>query len=110
MPEFDYALCRCFDLNLLPIFLTVIQERSITKAAITLQMSQPAVSNAMSRLKRALDDELFFRNGHGVEPTKFAINLFNSLVGPFNEIKVLVSSDCILLEKWVVHEETELMV
>ena len=46
------------DLNLLTVFDAVMQEQNITRAAHTLGMSQPAVSNAVSRLKVMFNDEL----------------------------------------------------
>ncbi len=50
---------RMVDLNLLTVFDAVMQEQNITRAAHTLGMSQPAVSNAVSRLKVMFNDELF---------------------------------------------------
>ena len=49
---------RMVDLNLLTVFDAVMQEQNITRAAHTLGMSQPAVSNAVSRLKVMFNDEL----------------------------------------------------
>lgn len=48
------------DLNLLTVFDAVMQEQNITRAAHTLGMSQPAVSNAVARLKVMFNDELLF--------------------------------------------------
>ncbi len=50
---------RMVDLNLLTVFDAVMQEQNITRAAHTLGMSQPAVSNAVARLKIMFNDELF---------------------------------------------------
>ncbi|PWW09000.1 transcriptional regulator LeuO [Mangrovibacter plantisponsor] len=63
------------DLNLIPVFSTVMQRRNITKAAQVLGMSQPAVSNAISRLKKTFGDPLFVRQGRGIEPTPRAFQL-----------------------------------
>lgn len=52
---------RTVDLNLLTVFDAVMQEQNITRAAHTLGMSQPAVSNAVARLKVMFNDELFVR-------------------------------------------------
>jgi DNA-binding transcriptional LysR family regulator len=60
---------RTFDLNLLKVFDTVMAERSLTKAAEQLALTQPAVSNALRRLRDALDDELLVRKGRTLEPT-----------------------------------------
>lgn len=60
---------RKLDLNLLLVFDAVYGERSITKAANKLALSQPAVSNALNRLRNQLDDPLFERHGKGIKPT-----------------------------------------
>jgi DNA-binding transcriptional LysR family regulator len=60
---------RTLDLNLLRVFDEVMAERSLTKAAHNLALTQPAVSNAMRRLRETLGDDLVRRNGQGLEPT-----------------------------------------
>jgi DNA-binding transcriptional LysR family regulator len=60
---------RSFDLNLLKVFDAVMSERSLTRAARQLSITQPAVSNALRRLRDALGDELLVRKGRGLEPT-----------------------------------------
>ena len=51
-------------------------ERNLTRAARNLSMTQPAVSNALSRLRDALGDKLVARSGYGVEPTPRALALW----------------------------------
>lgn len=58
---------RSVDLNLITVFDAVMQEQNITRAAQSLGMSQPAVSNAVARLKIMFNDELFVRNGRGIK-------------------------------------------
>ncbi len=70
---------RMVDSNLLTVFDAVMQEQNITRAAHTLGMSQPAVSNAVSRLKVMFNDELFVRYGRGIQPTARAYQLFGSV-------------------------------
>ena len=70
---------RAVDLNLLTVFDAVMQERNITRAAQLLGMSQPAVSNAVSRLKVVFNDELFVRYGRGIRPTLRAAQLFSAI-------------------------------
>ncbi|BBL22608.1 MULTISPECIES: LysR family transcriptional regulator [Comamonas] len=60
---------RTLDLNLLRVFDEVMSERSLTRAAENLAITQPAVSNAMRRLRDAMGDELLVRHGQGVQPT-----------------------------------------
>ncbi len=65
----DADTFRRLDLNLLRVFDAVMAERSLTRAAHRLSLTQPAVSNAMRRLRESLGDELVRRSGAGVEPT-----------------------------------------
>jgi len=67
---------RVFDLNLLKVFDVVMSERSLTRAARQLAITQPAVSNALRRLRDALGDELLVRKGRGLEPTPRAQELW----------------------------------
>lgn len=67
---------RTLDLNLLRVFDEVMAERNLTRAADNLAMSQPAVSNALRRLRESLDDELLTRAGYGVEPTPRALAIW----------------------------------
>ena len=60
---------RTFDLNLLKVFDVVMAERNLTRAAHHLALTQPAVSNALRRLREALGDDLLVRKGRGLEPT-----------------------------------------
>ncbi|MDR2327337.1 MAG: LysR family transcriptional regulator [Acidovorax sp.] len=67
---------RTLDLNLLRVFDEVMAERSLTRAAEKLAITQPAVSNAMRRLRDAVGDELLVRQGQGVQPTPRAHTLW----------------------------------
>jgi DNA-binding transcriptional LysR family regulator len=60
---------KTLDLNLLVVFDVVYSTRNISRAAEQLAMSQPAVSNALARLRELLGDQLFLRGRRGVEPT-----------------------------------------
>lgn len=60
------------DLNLLRIFDAIMAERNVTRAASLLHMTQPAVSNALNRLRYELDDPLFIKTHNGVSPTQKA--------------------------------------
>jgi LysR family transcriptional regulator, transcriptional activator for leuABCD operon len=63
---------RDLDLNLLLVFEAVYSTGNISRAAELLDLSQPAVSNSMARLRKQLDDQLFVRSGNGVVPTSRA--------------------------------------
>jgi len=67
---------RTLDLNLLRVFDEVMAERNLTRAARNLSITQPAVSNALRRLREVLGDELVRRAGAGVEPTARALALW----------------------------------
>ncbi|MFC0388204.1 LysR substrate-binding domain-containing protein [Muricoccus vinaceus] len=64
-----------YDLNLLPIFVALMEERSVTRAAERMGMTQPALSNALLRLRQMLQDQLFVRERYGIQPTPIALEL-----------------------------------
>lgn len=68
-----------YDLNLLPIFVALMEERSVTRAANRLGMTQAALSNALSRLRTVLHDPLFIRERYGMRPTPKAEQLAPAL-------------------------------
>jgi len=67
------------DLNLLRVICTVCQHSSITRAAEQLGLTQSSVSNAINRLKHALECELFIRVGRGIEPTAIGTHIFDTV-------------------------------
>lgn len=64
-----------YDLNLLPVFITLMEERSVTRAAERLRITQPALSNALARLRVLMRDQLFIRERYGIQPTPMALEL-----------------------------------
>ena len=64
-----------YDLNLLRVFLALMEERNVTKTAERLGITQPALSNALSRLRTLLRDPLFIRERYGMRPTPKAEQL-----------------------------------
>jgi DNA-binding transcriptional LysR family regulator len=66
---------RTVDLNLLTVFEAVYQEGNLGRAARRLAMTQPAVSNALARLRAMTRDPLFVKASRGVAPTPFARRL-----------------------------------
>lgn len=60
---------RTLDLNLLRVFDVVMAERNLTRAAERLSLTQPAVSNALKRLKESVGEDLLTRAANGVKPT-----------------------------------------
>ena len=65
------------DLNLLVVFDALMQERNVTRAGALVGLSQPSMSNALSRMRKLCGDPLFVRTSKGMEPTPFA-----QLLGP----------------------------
>lgn len=64
------------DLNLLLVFDALMQEQNLTRAAQRLHMSQPAVSNALARLRGQLGEALFVRTARGMTPSAQAQTLY----------------------------------
>ncbi|MCQ2027974.1 LysR substrate-binding domain-containing protein [Stutzerimonas zhaodongensis] len=64
-----------FDLNLLRVLDALLRERNVSRAAERLSLSQPAVSNALNRLRELLDDPLLVRVGRAMQPTPRALSL-----------------------------------
>ena len=63
------------DLNLLVVFNELLRQRRVSAVANTLGISQPAISNALNRLRKLLGDELFLRTSKGMIPTPLAETL-----------------------------------
>lgn len=57
------------DLNLFVIFDAIYTERNLTRVAERLSITQPAVSNALTRLRKTLNDPLFVKTSTGMQPT-----------------------------------------
>ncbi len=69
------------DLNLFRVFDAIYRAGSLTEAAKDLHITQPAVSNALARLREQFDDALFERQGRGVKPTALAHDIANDIAG-----------------------------
>jgi len=63
------------DLNLLRVFDAIVRHGNLTAAGEAIGLSQPAMSNALTRLRAHFDDALFVRAGHGMKPTEHALAL-----------------------------------
>ncbi len=70
---------KTIDLNLLKVFVLLMQERSVTAVAERLSLGQPAVSHALARLRHLVGDPLFLRAGRQMEPTPRAEILFTAV-------------------------------
>jgi DNA-binding transcriptional LysR family regulator len=83
---------RSLDLNLLVVFDALMIERHVSKAAERVALSQPAVSNALSRLRAVVDDPLLVRTSRGMEPTARALELHGPIRAALAEIQHSLSA------------------
>jgi len=83
-----------YDLNLLPVFLALMEERSVTRAANRLGITQPALSNSLNRLRDMLKDPLFIRERYGIRPTQLA-----------EEIAPTIEAALAQLDELIVHQQ-----
>lgn len=79
-----------YDLNLLPVFVTLMEERNVTRAAARLGITQPALSNALGRLRTVMRDPLFVRARYGIEPTALALDLAPAIADALAKIDAVV--------------------
>ena len=82
---------RTLDLNLLRVFDEVMTERSLTRAARNLSLTQPAVSNALRRFREAMGDELIKRSGQSMAPTPRALALWPAVREALRELQEVLT-------------------
>lgn len=83
---------REIDLNLLVVFNQLLLDRSVSTAAEKLGLTQPAVSNALKRLRAVLKDELFLRTSRGMEPTPYALHLAEPVSYALNALQAALTT------------------
>lgn len=83
---------RNIDLNLLLVFEVLYRVRNTTRAAEQLHLTQPAVSNALKRLRDQFDDVLFVKTSTGMEPTPRADGIAKLLDEGFASIRLAVQA------------------
>jgi DNA-binding transcriptional LysR family regulator len=81
---------RSIDLNLLVILEALVEERSVTKAAQRVGISQSAASHALRRLRVTFKDELLVRTADGMIPTGQALLLASMVSGSLQQIEQAV--------------------
>ncbi|MET9383568.1 LysR family transcriptional regulator [Streptomyces sp. NPDC002928] len=82
------------NLNLLVPLLALLEERSVTKAAERVGLSQPAMSHALTRMRRLLGDDLVIRHGTGVTLTPRALQLIAPLRSALQQTAHIVNFPC----------------
>lgn len=82
---------RRIDLNLLTVFDVLIEEQNVTRSADRLAMSQPAVSHALGRLRRQLDDPILIKSAGGMKASPRALQIHAELHDALKQIEKAVS-------------------
>ena len=86
----DIEELRRYDLNLLVHLHVLLEERSVSRAARHLNLSQSAISRSLQRLREHFQDELFIRRPHGLQPTARALSLQSDLAALLKQLSLLV--------------------
>jgi DNA-binding transcriptional LysR family regulator len=81
------------DLNLLPTLAALLEERQVTRAAERSGLSQPAMSRALARLRRLLDDQLLVRGGSGYVLTPRAERIQRQLADLMPQVETLFAAE-----------------
>ncbi|MGL5805060.1 MAG: LysR family transcriptional regulator [Xenococcaceae cyanobacterium] len=81
------------DLNLLVVFDALMAEQHLTRAAEKIGLSQPATSNALSRLRKLFDDDLFIKTSKGMTPTPKAIELAETIHQALLQVQTAIYSE-----------------
>ena len=79
------------DLNLLVVFDAIYAEGNITRASLQLNLSQPAISHALGRLRDALQDPLFIRRGRAMTPTPLARRMIEPIRQSLQKIEATLT-------------------
>ncbi|MBU6502616.1 MAG: LysR family transcriptional regulator [Burkholderiaceae bacterium] len=85
----DQALFDKIDLHLIRVLYTVLTERNVSRAAIRLGMSQPAVSAVLKRLRDLAGDPLLVRSGAAMVPTDAGLRMIEPSAGILRAAEVL---------------------
>lgn len=94
----ERAVFDKIELYLVRVFHTVITERSVSRAALRLQTTQPAVSAQLKRLRALIGDPLLVRSGHGMAPTDVAQELLEPASELLRNAQVMFGSRARALE------------
>lgn len=84
---------RRIDLNLLIAFDALMREKNVTKAADAIAMSQPAMSNALSRLRDIFEDQVLVRSSGSMHPTPKALKLADPIHRILRNIEYVLSEE-----------------
>src|SRR5260370_2272242 len=90
--QFSDRIARRMKLRDLHILMAVAQAGSMNKAAVVLNMTQPAVSRSIAELERALGVSLLDRNAQGVSPTAYGRALLDGRTAVFDDLHQAVKN------------------
>lgn len=79
------------DLNLFTVFETIYTEGSVTRASQKLNLTQPAISHALGRLRQMFDDPLFVRQGHTMVSTPLARSIIDPIRRSLRNLEVTLN-------------------
>jgi DNA-binding transcriptional LysR family regulator len=79
------------DIRLLSVFDEIYKTRSVTAAAKALNLGQPAVSIALSKLRHQFEDPLFVRTSNGMDPTPFSVGLARPVREALDALDLVIS-------------------
>ena len=109
----DIAIFHNIDINLYPLFITIYDQKSISKAAQILCITQSAASHALQRLRQQLQDDLFVRAGSKMLPTPFAEQIYQPVQNALctfqgiSKQKQMFDPSMVRILKIAVHDEIE---
>ena len=86
-PQWDARLGRRLRLRDLHVFMTVLRQGSMGKAAVELSVSQPAISKAIADLEHTMGVRLLDRTAQGVEPTRYGAALLKWGCAVFDDLR-----------------------
>ena len=81
---------RGIDLNLLGVFHAIFETRSVTLAAERFGITQPAMSNALARLRELCDDALFVPTSNGMQPTPYALQIADTIADALRDVHAVL--------------------
>ncbi len=79
------------DLNLFTVFEAIYTEGSVTRASQKLNLTQPAISHALGRLRQMFDDPLFVRQGHAMVSTPLARSIIDPIRASLRSLEVTLN-------------------
>lgn len=82
---------RKADINMMVVFEALMQERNVTRVAEKLHLGQSTISSMLSRMRNFLNDPLFVRVGHRMEPTARAEQIYQHLVPALDGLSIALS-------------------